>query len=55
MENYYDAYKALEQVIKSYPFSAEKSDLIKIEFLIGRKFQSGARVNLLDDNEDPAM
>ena len=55
MENYYDAYKALEQVIKSYPFSAEKSDLIKIEFLIGRKFQSGARVNLLDDNENPAV
>ncbi len=55
MENYYDAYKALEQVIKSYPFSAEKSDLIKIEFLIGRKFQSGARVNLLDDNEDPVV
>lgn len=55
MENYYDAYKALEQVIKSYPFSAEKSDLIKIEFLIGRKFQSGARVNLLNDNEDPAV
>ena len=55
MENYYDAYKALEQVIKSYPFSAEKSDLIKIEFLIGRKFQAGARVNLLDDMEDPAV
>ncbi len=55
MENYYDAYKALEQVIKSYPFSAEKSDLIKIEFLIGRKFQSGARVDLLDDNENPVV
>ncbi len=55
MENYYDAYKALEQVIKSYPFSAEKSDLIKIEFLIGRKFQSGARVDLLNDNENPVV
>ncbi len=55
MENYYDAYKALEQVIKSYPFSAEKSDLIKIEFLIGRKFQEGARVNLLDDYENPTI
>ena len=55
MENYYDAYKALEEVIKNYPFSAKKSDLIKIEFLIGRKFQAGAKVNLLDDNENPAV
>lgn len=55
MENYYDSYKALEQVIKSYPLSAKKSDLIKIEFLIGRKFQKGARRNLLDDNEAPSV
>ncbi len=55
MENYYDSYKALEQVIKSYPLSAKKSDLIKIEFLIGRKFQQGARKNLLDDAEPKAV
>lgn len=55
MENYYDSYKALEQVIKTYPFSAKKSDLIKIEFLIGREFQKGARRDLLNDKESPAV
>lgn len=54
MENYYDSYKALEQVIKSYPLSAKKSYLIKLEFLIGRKFQDGARKDLLNAQEPAA-
>ena len=55
LESYYDSYKALEQVIQSYSFQANKSDLIKIQFLIGRKFQEGARVDLLNDQEPPAV
>ncbi len=55
MENYYDSYKALEQVIKSYPLSARKTALVKLEFLIGRKFQEGARKDLLNDKELPVV
>lgn len=54
MENYYDSFKALEQVIKSYPTSIKKNDLLKIEFLIGRKFQTGARRDMVDMNEPAA-
>lgn len=51
LENYYDSFKALEQVIKSYPTSIKKNDLLKIEFLIGRKFQTGARKDMLNMSE----
>ncbi|MBP5234207.1 MAG: tetratricopeptide repeat protein, partial [Planctomycetes bacterium] len=53
LENYYDSFKALEQVIRSYPASIKKNDLLKIEFLIGRKFQTGARRDMLN-MEEPA-
>lgn len=55
MENFYDSYKALEQVVKSYPMSAGKTALLKLEFLIGRKFQEGARKDLLNDKELPTV
>ncbi|GHV22022.1 hypothetical protein AGMMS49959_12120 [Planctomycetales bacterium] len=55
LENYYDSFKALDQVIKSYPNSIKKNDLLKIEFLIGRKFQSGAKKDLLNMNEPESV
>lgn len=54
MENYYTSFKAIEQVLLSYPrFTRNKADLIRIQYLIGERFLEGARVNPVDSNEDP--
>lgn len=52
MENYYKSFQAIEQVIKSYPDSGSRNDLIAIEYKIGRRLRKGAKVSLLED--DPA-
>lgn len=53
MENYYASYRALEQVLESYPSSATNiADLVAIQYRIGQKLQKGARKSLLE-KENP--
>lgn len=54
MENYYSSFKAIEQVMLSYPrMTRNKANLVEIQFAIGQRFQEGARVNPVDSNEPP--
>ena len=54
MENYYQSYKAIEQVIASYPQSGRMADLVQIEYNIGRMLKKGARISLLDGDDEEA-
>jgi outer membrane protein assembly factor BamD (BamD/ComL family) len=55
MENYYQAFQAIEQVIESYPQSAQQADLLAIEMKIAQKLQAGARPSILRGEEDGAV
>jgi len=52
MENYYQSYQALEQVLQSYPNSAKKETLIEIEYKIGLKLKKGASVSLFSEGDE---
>ncbi|MCC8179650.1 MAG: tetratricopeptide repeat protein, partial [Planctomycetes bacterium] len=50
MENYYTAYNAIEQVIKTYPGTGRMSDLVEIELRIAKKLMLSETPDLLSDN-----
>ncbi|MBN2713303.1 MAG: hypothetical protein JXR97_12860, partial [Planctomycetes bacterium] len=54
MENYYQSYKAIDQVIQSYPDTGNISSLLAIEYKIGNKLAKGAKVTLLVQDEAEA-
>ncbi len=53
MENYYQAFQAIEQVLVSYPQSGRLADFLAIEMKIARKLQEGARPSILKGDDDP--
>lgn len=55
MENYYTSYKAIEQVIKTYPNTGRMSDLIEIELRIAKKMLlSQASGSVFEDDNSRA-
>jgi len=53
MENYYQAFQAIEQVLISYPQSGRLADFLAIQMKIARKLQEGARPSILKNDDDP--
>ena len=54
MENYYTSYKAIEQVIETYPNAGRMSDLVAIELSIAKKMMVSQTPDLLSDGRsDP--
>lgn len=51
MENYYTSYKAIEQVIKTYPNSGRMSDLVEIELRIAKKMMLSETPDLFGSPE----
>ncbi|MDR2391864.1 MAG: tetratricopeptide repeat protein, partial [Planctomycetota bacterium] len=51
MENYYTSYKAIEQVIQTYPNSGRMSDLLAIELSIAKKMMVSQTPDLFSGNE----
>ena len=51
MENYYTSYKAIEQVIETYPNTGRMSDLVEIELRIAKKLMVSQTPDLLSDRE----
>ncbi|MDR1519862.1 MAG: hypothetical protein LBU23_06940 [Planctomycetota bacterium] len=51
MENYYTSYKAIEQVIKTYPNTGRMTDLLAIELSIAKKMMVSQTPDLLARNE----
>ncbi len=52
MENFYQSFKALEQVLADYPIGVNKSKLVVLEYRLGQEFlRNGARVDLLNRHE----
>ncbi len=47
MEDFYRSFKAIEQVIRTYPRSGRMADLVAIEYKIGRKLATGKHARLL--------
>lgn len=54
MENYYTSYKAIEQVIKTYPNTGRMSDLVAIELSIAKKMMLSQTPDILNPNERDA-
>ena len=52
MENYYTSYKAIEQVIETYPNTGRMSDLVEIELRIAKKLMVSQTPDLLSDREE---
>lgn len=50
MENYYNSYKAIEQVIKDYPGTGAMSDLVEIELRIAKKMMVTQTPDLFGGN-----
>lgn len=53
-ENFYQAFKAIEQVIQSYPKTGRLSDLLGVEYKIGKRLLRGARVSQLEEDPEEA-
>lgn len=51
MENYYTSYKAIEQVIETYPNTGRMSDLVEIELRIAKKMMVSQTPDLLSGRE----
>ena len=51
MENYYTSYKAIEQVIKTYPNTGRMSDLVEIELRIAKKMMVSQTPDILSGPE----
>ncbi|MCL2000653.1 MAG: hypothetical protein FWG74_04390 [Planctomycetes bacterium] len=54
MENYYTSYKAIEQVILSYPSTGRLSDLLAIELSIAKKMMMSQTPDIFSTNERDA-
>lgn len=52
MENYYTSYKAIEQVIETYPNTGRMSDLVEIELRIAKKMMVSQTPDLLSGREE---
>ncbi len=51
MENYYTSYKAIEQVIETYPNTGRMSDLVEIELRIAKKLMVSQTPDILSGRE----
>lgn len=51
MENYWTSYKAIEQVIETYPNTGRMSDLVEIELRIAKKLMVSQTPDILSGNE----
>lgn len=51
MENYYTSYKAIEQVIKTYPNTGRMSDLVEIELRIAKRMMLSQTPDILAERE----
>ncbi len=52
MENYWTSYKAIEQVIETYPNTGRMSDLVEIELRIARKLQTSQTPDILSSPKE---
>lgn len=52
MENYYTSFKAIEQVIETYPNTGRMSDLVEIELRIAKKMMVSQTPDLLSGKEE---
>jgi outer membrane protein assembly factor BamD (BamD/ComL family) len=52
MENYYTSYKAIEQVIETYPNTGRMSDLVEIELRIAKKLMVSQTPDILSGREE---
>jgi outer membrane protein assembly factor BamD (BamD/ComL family) len=53
MENYYTSYRAIEQVIETYPNTGRMSDLVEIELRIAKRMMTSQTPDLLSDGDNP--
>ncbi len=53
MENYYTSYRAIEQVIETYPNTGRMSDLVEIELRIAKKLMVSQTPDLLGGSDNP--
>ncbi|MCD8138541.1 MAG: tetratricopeptide repeat protein [Planctomycetaceae bacterium] len=52
MENYYTSYKAIEQVIETYPNTGRMSDLVEIELQIAKRLMQSQTPDILSGREE---